>query len=509
MLNTAKQYELFDGIEQPDLAWAQEWLKNRKKLYINGEWVDSTSEQFIVSVNPANGTINGTYQAATEVDVDKAVQAARDAFDHGPWRSISRKERASILRRIADLVRTHRAQLATLESLDNGKLYKEAYNDDIPEVIEFFEYYAGWTDKYYGENNPVDGDFVSITTRDPIGVCGQILPFNYPLSMAAWKLSPALSMGNTCIVKPSSITSFSTIRLFEIIDEAKILPAGVINLVLGEGETGSFISRHKNIDKISFTGSTRIGKQLVHDSADSNLKSVTLELGGKSPNILFSDAPDLDAAIERSFYGLFTHKGEKCSSPTRLFAQRDIYDEVVSKIAAYANRYKCGDPFDPKSDQGAQVSESHMKSILNYIEIGKKEGARVVAGGGRDRTGTNEDGYFVYPTIFADVDNKMTIAQEEIFGPVLCIIPFDTEEEVIRMANDTMYGLAAGLWTNDVSRSYRVAKKLDAGMVFVNKYGCYDLASPFGGLKQSGWGKEFAIHSLASYTKVKAIWVAH
>jgi aldehyde dehydrogenase (NAD+) len=501
--------KIFEGIEQPKLDWAKEWLKETKKLYINGEWVNSTKGEVIESINPANGEVLGKFQSAEKEDVDKAVAAARHAFDHGPWQELSRKERAKILRQISALIKEHQAELATLEALDNGKLYTEAYKDDVQEASDIFEYYAGWTDKYYGENNPVEGNFLSYTTRDPVGVCGQIVPFNFPIDMAAWKLAPALAMGNTVVLKPSSQTSFSAVRLFELIDEADLLPKGVINLILGKGSIGSYISRHMDVDKVSFTGSTAVGKQLVHDSADSNLKLVTLELGGKSPNIIFSDAPDLDGAIERSFYALFTHKGEKCSAPTRLLVERTIYKQVVEKIAEYANSYKCGDPFDSESDQGAQISKSHMESILNYIEIGKKEGARLVAGGERDISGENGKGYFVRPTIFADVDNKMTIAQEEIFGPVLCIIPFDTEEEAIAIANDTIYGLAAGLWTNDVSRANRVARKLQAGMVFINKYGCYDFASPFGGWKQSGWGKEYAIHSLQSYTKTKAIWMAY
>ncbi|MFE4705541.1 aldehyde dehydrogenase family protein [Peribacillus simplex] len=500
---------LFKGIEQPKLAWAKEWLKQTKKLYINGEWLDSASGETIETINPSNGEVIGRFNGATKEDIDQAVVAARHAFDHGPWREVTRKDRAKTLRQISALIKQHQAELATLESLDNGKLYTESFNDDVQEASDLFEYYAGWTDKYYGENNPVEGDFLSYTTRDPIGVCGQIVPFNFPIDMAAWKLAPALAMGNTVIIKPSSTTSLSAIRLFEIIDEAGILPAGVLNLILGKGSIGSYISRHMDIDKVSFTGSTGVGKQLVHDSADSNLKPVTLELGGKSPNIIFSDAPDLQAAIERSFYGLFTHKGEKCSAPTRLLVQRDVYEQVVDKIATYADRYKCGNPFDPESDQGAQVSKAHMESILKHIENGKQEGARLVTGGERDMKGENEHGYFIRPTIFADVDNKMSIAQEEIFGPVLCIIPFDTEEEAVRMANDTIYGLAAGLWTNDVSRANRVARKLEAGMVFINKYGCYDFASPFGGWKQSGWGKEYAIHSLQSYTKTKAIWMAY
>lgn len=499
----------FEGIEQPKLEWAHEWLKTTKKLYINGKWVDSTGNKVIESINPANGEILGDFQQAEVQDVDTAIQAANTALKQGSWKEMSRKERGKALRKISELIQDHHAELATLEALDNGKLYTEAYNDDVQEAADLFEYYAGWTDKYYGENNPVEGNFLSVTTRDPIGVCGQIVPFNFPIQMAVLKLSPALSMGNTVILKPADKTSYSAIRLFEIIDEAGVLPKGVINLVLGDGEVGSYISRHMDIDKLSFTGSTNIGKKLIHDSADSNLKPVTLELGGKSPNIIFSDFPDLDAAIERSFYGLFTHKGEKCSAPTRLFAQREIYDEVVTKIAEYAKNYKCGDPFDPRSDQGAQVSKEHMESILNYIESGKNQGARIVAGGERDTTGTNGKGYFVQPTIFADVDNKMKIAQEEIFGPVLCIIPFETEEEVVMKANDTIYGLGAGLWTGDASRAHRVANQLEAGMVFVNKYGCYDFASPFGGLKQSGWGKEYAIHSLQAFTKTKAIWFAY
>jgi len=495
-------------METPKLEWAAEWLKTTKTLYINGEWTPGAAGRTIESVNPANGKRLGCFAAAEKEDVDRAVQAARNAFESGPWSEMSRKERARRMHRIAALIREHHAELATLESLDNGKLYKEAY-EDVTEAADLFDYYAGWTDKLYGEVNPVEGHFISFTTRDPIGVCGQIVPWNFPITMAVWKLAPALSMGNTVLLKPSSATSFSAVRLFEIIHEADLLPPGVINLILGEGGVGSYISAHMGVDKVSFTGSTQVGKQLVHDSAASNLKPVTLELGGKSPNIIFADAPDLDAAIERSFYGLFTHKGEKCSAPTRLLAQKPVYDLVVSKLAEYANRYRCGDPFDPSSDQGPQVSKSHMERVLRYIEIGRQEGAAVAAGGYRDVEGTNADGYFVRPTIFADVTNDMTIAQEEIFGPVLVVIPFDTEDEAVRIANDTIYGLAAGLWTNDVARAHRVAKRLHAGQVFVNRYGCYDFASPFGGWKQSGWGKEYAIHSLASYTRMKAIWIAH
>jgi aldehyde dehydrogenase (NAD+) len=497
-----------NNIQPAKLEWAAEWLNQTKSLYINGQWVEGHGS-LIESINPANGQVLGKLQGANEEDVNLAVQAARQAFDEGPWRTMVRKERGRKMYQIAALIREHIAELSTLETLDNGKLYTESYFDDVTEVAELFEYYAGWVDKVYGEVNPVDGDFTSITTRDPVGVCGQIVPWNFPIVMGAWKLAPALAMGNTVVFKPSSATSYSIIRLFELIHESGLLPAGVINLVLGEGRIGSHISSHMNVDKISFTGSTGVGKKLVHDSADSNLKTVTLELGGKSPNIIFEDAPDMDEAINRSFYALFTHKAEKCSSPTRLFVQRSVYDKAVAQLAIYANSYRLGDPFDPAVHQGPQVSKAHMESILNYIEIGKAEGATVVAGGYRDTEGSNANGYFVRPTILSNVRNEMRVAQEEIFGPVLVVIPFDTEEEVVRMANDTIYGLAAGLWTNDVARAHRVAKKLDAGQVFVNRYGCYSYASPFGGFKQSGWGKEYAIHSLNSYTKSKAIWIAH
>jgi aldehyde dehydrogenase (NAD+) len=496
-------------VKAPQLDWAAEWLTETKPLYINGTWIPGSAGTTMETINPANGKVLGRFTSASKEDVDLAVQAARNAFESREWKEMTRKERGRRMHRISALIREHQAELATLEALDNGKLYKEAYNDDVEESADLFEYYAGWTDKYYGEMNPVEGNFTSWTTRDPVGVCGQIVPWNFPIDMAVWKLAPALAMGNTVVLKPSSVTSLSAIRLFEIIHEAGVLPHGVINLILGEGRIGSHITTHMDVDKVSFTGSTQVGKKLVHDSADSNLKTITLELGGKSPNIIFADAPNLEGAIERSFFALFTHKAEKCSAPTRLFVQRPIYDKVVEGIAKYADSYKCGDPFDPASDQGPQVSQAHMESILRYIAIGKEQGARIVAGGYRDTQGANAEGYYVRPTIFADVTNDMTIAQEEIFGPVLCIIPFDTEEEAVRGANDTIYGLAAGLWTNDVARAHRVAKQLQAGQVFVNRYGCYDFASPFGGFKQSGWGKEYAIHSLASYTKMKAIWIAH
>jgi aldehyde dehydrogenase (NAD+) len=327
--------------------------------------------------------------------------------------------------------------------------------------------------------------------------------------MAGYKLAPALAMGNSVVIKPSSVTSFSLIRLFELIDEAGLLPAGVLNLILGPGAMAGHLTRHPEVDKIAFTGSTQVGRQLVHDSADSNLKTVSLELGGKSPNIIFADAPDLDAAINRSFRLMFSGKGEKCSEPTRLLVEREVYDEVLAGLQAHAETWRVGDPFSDWSDQGPQVSAEHFRKVLDYIEIGKAEGAKLLCGGGRNADPANASGHYIDPTIFYDCTSAMRIATEEIFGPVLAVLPFSGEAEAIEIANDTPYGLAAGLWTADIGRSQRVANALQAGQVFINRYGCYDHASPFGGWKESGWGQELARASLGLYTKPKAIWYAY
>lgn len=490
-----------------ELNWAKQWLTSPKKHYINGEWQKSEAGQTFISINPANGRSLAVLAEGHAGDVDLAVKAARKAFHEGKWRQLPRREQARLMRKMADVIRLHQAELATLEALDNGKLYREAYFDDLPDCADVLDYYSGWVDKHYGETCPVDGDFLNYTLREPLGVCGLVVPWNYPLLLTMWKLAPALATGNAVIIKPSPYTSLSAVRLVEILTEAIDLPPGLINLVLGGPEAGAALSQHQDVDKISFTGSTGTGKKIVHSAADSNLKGISLELGGKSANVVFADTPDLDLAMERSFQQMFAQKGEKCSEPTRFYIQEKIYDRFLAFMAAKAQLVRCGDGFDPASEQGAQCNREQFDKIMGYIAIGKNEGARLVAGGSRDETGSNADGLFIRPTIFADVKPDMRIVKEEIFGPVLVVAPFKDEEEAIRLANGTVYGLAAGIWTADVARAHRVAHKIDAGMVFVNRYGCYDFASPFGGFKQSGWGKEMAVHSLASYTKTKSVWI--
>jgi len=489
-------------MEKPALAWAREWLRNSKKLYIGGEWRESSTKRVFSSINPTDRETLALLSEASESDVDRAVTAASKAFE-GPWSNATRAERAKTLRKIGDLIRAHRTELATLESLDNGKTYAESYNDDLPESADVFDYYGEWINKFYGESVPVERGFINYTKHEPLGVCALVVPWNFPLLLACWKIAPALAMGNTVIVKPSPYTSLTAVRLCELIDQEKILPPGVINLVLGDREAGEALSTHPKIAKISFTGSTEIGKKVAEGASRSNLKRTTLELGGKSANIIFEDVDDLDAVVTRSFNAMFSHKGEKCSEPTRFIIHDSIYDRFVSKLLPKVTGVVCGDPFDPSTTQGPQCHEAHYKKILSYIETGVSEGATLLAGG---ESTSDLTGFFVPPTVFGDVKNSMRIAQEEIFGPVLCLIRFHTEEEAIEIANDTRYGLAAGFYTDDAKRALRVSERLDAGMVFVNHYGCYDFASPFGGVKESGWGKEMARQSLEEYTRLKSIW---
>jgi aldehyde dehydrogenase (NAD+) len=490
------------------LQWADAWLAARKGLYIGGEWTQG-SGVVVESVNPADNQVIGSFTGASPDDIDRAVAAARVAFVRGPWSKRTHlKARGVAMRAIAATIRQHQDELSTLETLDNGKLYSESWGD-VEDVADLFDYYSGWVDKLYGDVNPVVGDFLSYTVHEPVGVVGQIVPWNFPIDMAGYKLTPALAMGNSVVIKPSSVTSFSMIRLVELIHEAELLPPGVLNLILGPGSSASHLTRHPGVDKIAFTGSTAVGRKLVHDSADSNLKTVSLELGGKSPNIIFADAVDIEAAIARSWQLTFTGKGEKCSEPTRLLVERPVYDQVLDGLARRYADWRVGDPFSDWSNQGPQVSQEHFDSILGYIGIGQAEGARLLVGGDRNTEGENARGLYLNPTVFVDCTNDMRIAQEEIFGPVLTVIPFEGEDEAIRIANDSPYGLAAGFWTSDIARSQRVANALEAGQVFINRYGCYDHASPFGGWKESGWGQDLARASLSLYTRPKAIWYSY
>ncbi len=487
--------------------WALEWVKQPKSLYIGGAWSPGHSKKTLSTINPANGEVLGLVADASAEDVGRAVAAAQAGFK--AWSNTTRKVRRDCLIALGKLIRDHHAELATLETLDNGKTYPESFADDIPEAADIFDYYAGWIDKIYGETAPVEAGFLNFTRREPLGVCALIVPWNFPLLLACWKIAPALAMGNSVIVKPSPFTPHSSLRLAEIVQEAGLFPPGVFNVVTGGIESGEALSAHAGVAKLSFTGSTAVGKKIVEQVGRSTLKSLSLELGGKSPNIVFADAANLDAVIHRAFTAMFSHKGEKCSEPTRLLLESSLYPRALEQLADKAAKVICGDPFDPGTTQGPQCHQAHFQKVMDYIRIGKEEGARLVAGGDRDTRGTNGKGYFVRPTIFADVTPKMRIAQEEIFGPVLVVSRFQSEPEAIAQANDSAYGLAAGVYTSDISRAHRVANALDAGMVFVNHYGCYDFASPFGGFKQSGWGKELAIHSLDAYTRTKSVWIKY
>lgn len=493
-------------ITPPTRELAQKWLQRKITGFVNNEPLSPAGSAF-KPLNPADGSLLGEQFESSATQVDQAVKAAQKAFSSAAWRGLSRAQRVEKIRAIGQAIRDHQAELATLETLSNGKTYAEAFVDDLPESADVFDYYAGWVDKLYGETSPVAEGFLNFTKREPVGVCALVVPWNFPLLLASWKIAPALAMGNTVVVKPAPQTSLTMVRLAEIIRDTKILPPGVFNVVLGGASAGDALTRHPQVNKISFTGGTSTGRFVLKASAESNLKPVTLELGGKSPNIIFQDAGNLEAVAERSFTAMFSHKGEKCSEPTRLIIHESIHDEFIQKLVKRAEAVRCGDPFAPETNQGPQCFEDHMKKILHYIDVGRKEGGLVIAGGHRDTAGTNSKGYFIRPTIITNVTADMTIFQEEIFGPVLAVSKFKTEREAIDLANNSKYGLAAGLYSKDIDRALRVAEQLEAGQVFVNRYGCYDFAAPFGGFKESGWGKEMAIHSLDSYTRIKSVWV--
>ena len=476
------------------------------RLFIDGKWEAAVSRRTIPVLNPATGEQLTTVPDAGPEDVDRAVKAARRAFEKGFWRKMNVSQRERIIWRIGELIEKNKEELGMLESLNNGKTYLEALRGDIPPTADIFYYYAGWTRKIYGETIPVDGKYLNYTLREPVGVVGMITPWNYPMLLAAWKVAPALATGCSMVVKPSELTPITTFKLAEYCLEAGV-PEGVVNVVTGFGHTaGDALARHMDVDKIAFTGSIRTARALLKASGESNLKRLSLELGGKSPNIVFPDA-DLPRAARAAFWGIYANKGEVCSAGSRLLVHEKIYDEFVDTLADLARKMKVGDPLDPDAEMGSQISETQLERILGYIRTGKEEGARLFCGGERDVEGEKAKGYFVKPTIFADVKPEMKIAQEEIFGPVLAALKFQDVDQAAEIANSTIYGLVSAVWTRDIAVAHRLAQEIKAGSVWINAYNCFDSASPFGGYKQSGFGREMGAHALDSYTQVKSVWI--
>jgi aldehyde dehydrogenase (NAD+) len=472
------------------------------KLLINGQFRDSVSGKRFPTVNPATAEEICEVAEADAADIDLAVNAARHAFDSGPWRKMPAPQRGKLLNRLADLMEKNLEQLAILEALDNGKPFFTAKAADVPLSIACFRYFAGWADKIQGKTIPINDDYFCYTRHEPVGVVGQIIPWNFPLLMLAWKLAPALAAGNTIVMKPAEQTPLSALRVAELITEAGF-PDGVVNMLPGFGPTaGGAIASHMDIDKVAFTGSTEVGRIVMEAAARSNLKRVSLELGGKSPNIVFADA-DMDAAVEGAHYALFFNQGQSCCAGSRTFVEEKIYDEFVERSAARAKKRRVGDPFSPRTEQGPLIDATQCGKVLSYIESGKSEGARLVAGGNR----RDEPGYFIDPTVFADVEDTMTIAREEIFGPVMSIIKFSSLEEVAERANRTIYGLAAAVWTRDIGKAHSIANSVRAGTVWINCYNVLDAAAPFGGFKQSGNGRELGEYGLEQYTEVKTVTV--
>src|SRR5512145_1180496 len=474
------------------------------EIFIKGQWQPPASGETYAPVNPATEEPISLVGRGDERDIEAAVAAARKAFDEGPWPRMSAAERGRIVWKLGDLIMQNLDEMARLESVNTGKTLFDSGKVEIPFAAEVFRYYAGWATKIHGETLQLRDNAFTFTLRQPVGVVGAIVPWNFPFLLSSWKIAPALTAGNTVVLKPASLTPLTALKFAELCQEAGV-PEGVLNVVTGPGgKVGMALVRDGRVDKIAFTGSTDVGKQIMREAAGT-LKRLSLELGGKSPNIVFADA-DMEAAVRGAMTGIFYNKGEVCAAGSRLFLEQSIHDEFMSKLTDRVKTFKVGDPMDKTTRMGPVVSKSQMETVLSYIESGKREGAHVVAGGGRAPVG-NGKGFFVEPTIFDGVTNGMKIAREEIFGPVLSVIPFRSVEDGIAQGNQTSYGLAAAVWTRDVSKALKAAKAIRAGTVWVNAYNLFDAALPFGGFKESGFGREMGAAGLEHYTEVKSVWV--
>lgn len=475
---------------------------SQTQCFIGGQWTPAKSGKTFQTINPATEEVIAEVAEGDAADINQAVSAARQALEQGPWKTMDARDRGRLMYKLADAIEEEAEELAALETLDNGKPIRDSRAADLPLTIDVLRYYAGFADKIHGQTIPVRGNYFTYTKREPVGVVGQIIPWNFPMLMTAWKWGPALAAGCTIVMKPAEQTPLTCLRMARIAQKVGI-PDGVINVVPGFGETaGASIVKHPGVDKVAFTGEHRTAQIIMRD-ASQTLKRLTFELGGKSPNIVFADA-DLDAAAQGAHFGLYFNQGQCCCAGSRLFVQEKIYDQFVDKLAGMNKTRRVGDPFDDETEQGPQVDQAQFDKIMHYINLGKKEGAECRSGGAR----VGDRGYFIEPTLFTNVKDEMTIAKDEIFGPVLSVLKFKDVDEIVNRANNTTFGLAAAVWTRDVTKAHRLANEIKAGTVWVNCYDVFDAGAPFGGFKMSGMGRELGEKGLDAYTETKTVTVS-